>query len=50
MTSTDVSMPIVAEQAKPLLGHIAGYASHRTIGLGLRSGLIAALASKPEGV
>lgn len=41
--------PSIAEQAKPLLAHAAGYASHRTIGLGLRRGLIAALAERPEG-
>jgi SAM-dependent methyltransferase len=55
VNSTDTSMtgastPTVAEQAKPLLGHAAGYASHRTVSLGLRSGLIAALAGHPEGL
>ncbi len=50
MTTSEVSVPTVAEQAKPLLGHIAGYASHKTIAQGLRSGLIAALAAASEGV
>lgn len=42
-------MRSVAEQAKPLLGHVAGYASHKTIAVGLRAGLVAALARTPEG-
>jgi SAM-dependent methyltransferase len=52
MTTTDTSTqpPTAAEQAKPLLAHAAGYASHRTISLGLRSGLISTLAEKSGGL
>ncbi len=39
--------PTVPEQAGLLLGHVAGYMSHRTIDIGLRYGLIAELASSP---
>jgi SAM-dependent methyltransferase len=48
---TDQAEPGVPlpEQAGLLLGHIAGYASHRTISLGLRSGLIEALSALPGG-
>ena len=49
MTSTETT-PAITEQAPKLLGHIAGYASHRTIGLGLRTGLIEALNGFPDGV
>ncbi len=38
------------EQAPELLGHIAGYVSHRTVGMGLRTGMIAALADAQEGL
>ena len=37
----------VPEQAGLLLGHVAGYMSHRTIDIGLRYGLIAELAASP---
>ncbi|MEX2620559.1 MAG: class I SAM-dependent methyltransferase [Egibacteraceae bacterium] len=37
-----------ADQAKVVLSHAAGYAGHRTIAMGLRSGLIEALARRPE--
>jgi hypothetical protein len=33
--------PTVKEQGGALLAHAAGYASHRTIAIGLRSGLLA---------
>ncbi len=51
-TATDAAAPTpsVPEQAGRLLAHAAGYASHRTISLGLRSGLIATLAEQPEGL
>lgn len=49
MTMADGQVPSVTDQAKPLLGHIAGYASHRTIGIGLRTGLVEGLARSPEG-
>lgn len=39
--------PTIAEQAPTLLGQIAGYAGHRTIAIGLRSGLLAALDARP---
>lgn len=48
MSTADEQAPSVADQAKPLLGHAAGYASHRTIGMGLRSGLVQALAGRAE--
>lgn len=35
------------QQASLLLGHVAGYIAHRTISIGLRSGIIAALAEEP---
>lgn len=41
------SEPTVAQQAPQLLGHIAGYVAHRTIAMGLRSGLIRAFADRP---
>lgn len=44
--SIDVSAPVtLQEQAPKLLTNIAGYVGHRTIALGLRQGLIAALAA-----
>ena len=39
--------PTLPEQAPVVLGQIAGYVGHRTIAMGLRSGLIAALADAP---
>lgn len=39
--------PTVPAQASTLLGHIAGYASHRTIAMGLRQGLIERFAHSP---
>jgi SAM-dependent methyltransferase len=41
--------PTMQEQAPLLLGHAAGYVGHRTITIGLRSGLIHALAHTPGG-
>ncbi len=49
MSTTNEQAPSVADQAQVVLPHAAGYASHRTIGIGLRSGLIEALAQRPEG-
>jgi len=40
--------PTLQEQMPTLLAHVAGYASHRTIGMGLRQGLIRALAEAAE--
>jgi len=44
--TTDVT---IQHQAPRLLGHAAGYASHRTIAMGLRNGLIDALAEAEDG-
>jgi SAM-dependent methyltransferase len=41
--------PTVKEQGAALLAHAAGYASHRTITIGLRSGLLAELDRAPDG-
>ena len=41
--------PTVKEQGGALLAHAAGYASHRTITTGLRSGLLAELDRAPGG-
>jgi SAM-dependent methyltransferase len=49
MSSTVEATSSIAEQGRTLAAHVAGYASHRTIGLGLRTGLIAALAGHAEG-
>jgi SAM-dependent methyltransferase len=43
-TPSTVTLP---EQASVLLGHVAGYMSHRTIDIGLRYGIIAELAASP---
>ena len=51
MTTLDEAPAVaVADQAPKLLAHIAGYVAHRTVALGLRSGLIAALAEAAEPV
>ncbi|MGI9017413.1 MAG: class I SAM-dependent methyltransferase [Euzebya sp.] len=50
---TDLATPVaptIQTQAPVILSHIAGYVGHRTIAIGLRSGLIATLADHPEGV
>jgi SAM-dependent methyltransferase len=41
--------PTIQEQGAALLSHAAGYASYRTITIGLRSGLLGALAGAPAG-
>lgn len=38
----------IQQQAPRLLAHIAGYVAHRTVAIGLRQGLIAALDAAPE--
>src|SRR4029453_3871399 len=52
--SMTATTPTVQEQASAVLVHAAGYASHRTIAIGLRSGLLEALAASehttPRGV
>ena len=51
MTDTaTLAGPTIKEQAPILLSQIAGYVGHRTIAMGLRSGLIAALADAPDGL
>ena len=42
--------PTPPEQAGVLLSHVAGYIGHRTIAMGLRAGIIAALAELPTGL
>ncbi|WP_029138370.1 class I SAM-dependent methyltransferase [Nakamurella lactea] len=51
MTTTTAapSIPTLQQQAPVLLGHAAGLACSRTIAMGLRHGLIAALAEHPQG-
>ena len=39
----------IQDQAPRLLGHAAGYASHRTISMGLRTGLLEALSEAEDG-
>ena len=48
-TTAPAAGPTVKEQGGALLAHAAGYASHRTIGIGLRSGLLAELDRVPDG-
>jgi SAM-dependent methyltransferase len=48
-TFASATAPTVKEQGAALLAHAAGYASHRTIAIGLRSGLLAELGRAPEG-
>ena len=42
--------PTIQEQAPVVLSQIAGYVGHRTTAMGLRTGLIAALADAPDGL
>jgi SAM-dependent methyltransferase len=48
-TLAPAAAPSVKEQGGALLAHAAGYASHRTIAIGLRSGLLATLARAEAG-
>jgi ubiquinone/menaquinone biosynthesis C-methylase UbiE len=48
--TTTVTGPTVQEQAPVVLSQIAGYVGHRATAMGLRSGLIAALADAPDGL
>jgi ubiquinone/menaquinone biosynthesis C-methylase UbiE len=43
-TSVTIQQVTIQQQAPRLLSHIAGYVAHRTIAIGLRQGLIAAMA------
>jgi SAM-dependent methyltransferase len=49
-TATIVTGPTIQEQAPVILSQIAGYVGHRTIAMGLRTGLLAALADAPDGL
>jgi hypothetical protein len=40
----------ITEQAPMLLGHLTGFVAHRTVAVGLRSGLIKMLADAPDGL
>jgi SAM-dependent methyltransferase len=48
-TLSPATGPTVKEQGGALLAHAAGYAGHRTITVGLRSGLLAELGRVPDG-
>jgi SAM-dependent methyltransferase len=48
LTPTSTAAPTVADQAPKLLGHVAGYVAHRTVTIGLRTGLIQALADPAQ--
>jgi ubiquinone/menaquinone biosynthesis C-methylase UbiE len=47
MSITVKESPTPQVQGAALLAHVAGYVGHRTIAMGLRSGLISAIAAKP---
>lgn len=42
--------PTVPQQAAVLVPQVAGYVGHRTVAIGLRSGMVAALAEAPAGL
>jgi SAM-dependent methyltransferase len=48
-TLTSATSPTLAEQAPVLLSQVAGYVGFRVVAMGLRTGLIAALAKNPDG-
>ncbi|HVM12856.1 MAG TPA: class I SAM-dependent methyltransferase [Egibacteraceae bacterium] len=48
--TTIATEPAIQQQAPLLISHIAGYVGHRTIALGLRSGLVGALAVADGGL
>ncbi|MDP8977877.1 MAG: methyltransferase domain-containing protein [Actinomycetota bacterium] len=50
MTAPDVTEPTIQDQAPILLRNAAGYVGHRTINIGLRSGLIETLSEHPDGL
>ena len=50
MSATQQQAPSIGDQAASLLGHVAGYSGHRTIALGLRSGLVDTLAGATQGL
>ncbi|PSL04620.1 methyltransferase family protein [Haloactinopolyspora alba] len=47
--TTVTPAPEIKDQAAILLGQVAGYTGHRTVGIGLRSGLVRALADAATG-
>jgi SAM-dependent methyltransferase len=47
LTTTDSPAATVAEAAPKLLSLLAGYVGHRTVAIGLRAGLVRALADRP---
>jgi len=49
MTTITHTPPTVQEQAGIVLPHLAGYVAHRGVAIGLRSGLLAALADAESG-
>lgn len=49
-TTTAAPTTTLADQAPVVLSLLAGYVGHRTVAMGLRTGLIAALADRPAGV
>lgn len=48
-TPTTAAPTTLADRAPTLLSLLAGYVGHRTVAMGLRTGLVAALADRPEG-
>ncbi|MDP8931539.1 MAG: methyltransferase domain-containing protein, partial [Actinomycetota bacterium] len=50
MTTDHEQAPTIDDQAKPLKTHVAGYVAHRTIAMGLRTGLIDMFADHPDGL
>ena len=49
-TAVSTGEPSLADQAPVLLSQVAGFVGFRTIAIGLRSGLVAALADAPTGL
>jgi SAM-dependent methyltransferase len=49
MSTVDTATPDVKEQSATLLGHLSGYVAHRTVAMGRRTGLLAALAETRAG-
>ncbi len=47
-TLTNAQPTTLQQQAGLLLGQVAGYMAHRTVEMGLRSGLIRAIATTPD--
>jgi hypothetical protein len=45
--ATDITQRELSDQPTHLMGQVAGYAGHRTIAIGLRTGFVPALAGAP---